>query len=71
MTNIENNYMILGYNNMESVAMAAILNKKFLRWDFRGLFPRVFSRHPSNFPENFSFLRFFPGWTLMFLGYTS
>ena len=28
MTNIEINYMILGYNNRESVAMAAILNKK-------------------------------------------
>ena len=28
MTNIEKNYMILGYNNRESVAMAAILNKK-------------------------------------------
>ena len=29
MTNIEKNYMILGYNNRESVAMAAILNKRF------------------------------------------
>ena len=28
MTNIEKNYMIFGYNNRESVAMAAILNKK-------------------------------------------
>ena len=27
MTNIEKNYMILGYSNRESVAMAAILNK--------------------------------------------
>ena len=50
-------YMILGCNNKESVAMAAILNKN------------VFSEHPSNFPENFSFLRFFSGWTLMLLGY--
>ena len=66
MTNIEKNYMILDFNNKESVAKAAILNEKiFLRWDFRGLFTRVFSGHPSNFPENFSFLHFFPGWTLM------
>ena len=28
MTNIEKKYMILGYNNRESVAMVAILNKK-------------------------------------------
>ena len=28
MTNIENNYMILSYNNRGSVVMAAILNKK-------------------------------------------
>ena len=28
MTNIEKNYTILGYNNRESVAMVAILNKK-------------------------------------------
>ena len=51
--------MILGYNKRESVAMAAILNKKNSpRWNFRGLFTRVFSGHPSNFPENFSFLHF-------------
>ena len=43
--------------------MAAILNKKnFLRWDFWELFTRVLSGHPSNFPESFSFLHFFPGW---------
>ena len=52
--------MILGYNNRESVAMAAILNKKkILRWDFFLLFTRVFSGHASNFHENFSFLHFF------------
>ena len=34
--------IILGYNNRESFAMVAILNKKnFLRWDFRGPFTRV------------------------------
>ena len=62
--------MILGYNIRESVAMAAILNKKlFLRWDFRGLFTRVINGQPFNFPENFSVLHFFSGWTLMLLGY--
>ena len=35
MTNIENNYIILDYNNRESVAMAAILNKKN---SFTGIF---------------------------------
>ena len=43
--------------------------KFFLCWDFWGLFTRVLSGHLSNFPENFSFLHFLPGWTLMFLGY--
>ena len=28
MTNIEKKYMVLGYNNRQSVAMATILNKK-------------------------------------------
>ena len=55
--------MILGYKNRESVAMATILNKKN---SSAGIFTRVFSGRPSNFPENFSFLHFF--WTLMLLG---
>ena len=53
-------YMILGYYNRRLAAMVAILNKKnFLRWDFWELFINVLSGHPSNFPENFSFLHFF------------
>ena len=38
MTNIDKNYMILGYNNRESVAMAAILNKKIPLLGFSGTF---------------------------------
>ena len=39
MTNIEKKYMILGYNIRESVAMAAILNKKtFPPLGFSGTF---------------------------------
>ena len=38
MTNIEKNYMILGFNNKESVAMVAILNKKFPPLGFSGTF---------------------------------
>ena len=60
MSNIEKNYMISGCNNRESVAMAAILKKHFPPLGFLGLFTIVFSGHPSNFPENFSFLHFFP-----------
>ena len=53
-------YMILGHSNRQLVAMVAILNKKnVLRWDFFGLFTVVLNGHPSNFPENFSFLYFF------------
>ena len=52
-------YMILGYSSRQLVAMAAILNKDF---SSAGLFTIVLSGHPSNFPENFSFLHFFPGW---------
>ena len=53
-------YKILGYINRQSVAMTAMLNNEnFLRWDFGGVFTRVLSGHPSNFPENFSFLHFF------------
>ena len=33
--------------------------KKILRWDFWGLCTRVLNGHPSNFPDNFSFLHFF------------
>ena len=75
MTNIEKKYMMLGYNNRESVAMAAILNTFFFHWDFQGLFTMGFSGYPSNFPENFSFLHFFqaeppnaPGLTRSSLG---
>ena len=52
--------MILGYSNRESVALAAILNKKISSaWIFRDFSPAVFSGPPSNFPENFNFLHFF------------
>ena len=55
--------MILGYSNRQLVTMAAILNKKFSSAGiFWGLFTMVLSGHPSNFPDNFSFLHFFPGW---------
>ena len=47
--------MILWYNNRHLAAMAAILHKNFLRWDFWGLCTMVLSGYPSNFPENFSF----------------
>ena len=53
------NDIIVKYDNRQPVSMAAILNKKFLRWDFWGLCTRLFSGHPCNFPENFSFLHFF------------
>ena len=36
--------------------------KIYLHWDFGEVGTRVFFGHPSNFPENFSFLHFFPGW---------
>ena len=39
--------------------MAAILNKKFLHWDFWGLCIGVLSGRPGNFTESFSFLHFF------------
>ena len=53
------NYMILGYNKRRPAEIAAILNKNFPPLVFWGLFTRVLNEHPSNFPENFSFLHFF------------
>ena len=41
------------------MALAAILNIFFPPLGFWGLFTRVLSGHPSNFPENLSFLHFF------------
>ena len=38
MTNIEKKFMILDYNNRESVAMTAILNKKIPPMGFSGTF---------------------------------
>ena len=64
------NYMILGYNKRQPVAMAAILNTFFPPLGFLELFTRVLREHPSNFPDNFSFLQLFLGWILMLLGYT-
>ena len=48
--------------------MAAILNKKISSAGIFGDFSPVLSGRPSNFPENFSFLHFFSGWTLMLVG---
>ena len=42
------NDMILWYDNRQPMVMVAILNKKFLHWDFGGLCTRVLSGHPSN-----------------------
>ena len=55
--------MILGYSNRQLVTMAPswifFFSSAGIFWV---LFTMVLSGHPSNFPDNFSFLHFFPGW---------
>ena len=70
MTNIENNYMILGYNNRKSAAIAAILNKKNSSAGILGDFsPGCLVGIQVTFLKISAFYIFFPGWTLMLLGY--
>ena len=60
--------MILGYNNRESVAMAAILNKKI---SSAGIFGDFSSGCLVGIQDTFlkisAFYIIFPGWTLMLL----
>ena len=69
MTNVEKNYMILGYNNRESWPMVAILNKKISSTGILGDFsPGCLVGIQVTF-LNISAFYFFPGRTLMLLGY--
>ena len=62
-------YMILGYKNRESVAMAAILNKKISSAGIIGDFsPGCLVGIQVTFLKISAFYIFFPGWTLMLLG---
>ena len=71
MTNIENNYMILGYNNKESVAMAAILIKKFCPAGIFGDFSPGCLLGIQVTLLKISAFYIFPGWTLILLRHVS
>ena len=59
MTNIKNQYMILGYNNRQTVAKAAILNIKiFSAWIFGDFSPECYVGIKVTFLKNSAFYIF-------------